>query len=127
MDRWKVTRYGLESSGGYSIPKSDLGEVCQYKGGGKLSEWIMHLSGKNWFDADAFEGPFREALKRHKVEAAFDIDLSLYHARVRRARHKLHDAVEDRIFPPDGSLRAWDIDDMDRVSDEVSRLLRATG
>jgi hypothetical protein len=128
MDRWKVTRFGLESSGGYSIAKEDLGEVCQHKGGGKLSEWITHLSGRNWFDADAFEGPFREALKRHKVEATFDIDLSLYHARVRRACHRLHDAVADRLNPagPDG-FRMMRFSDMGRVSDEVSRLMRSAG
>jgi hypothetical protein len=130
--RWKPTRYGLEAymPGArrpcYGIPKEDLGDVCQYKGGGKLSEWIMHLSGKGWFDPDLFEGPFRAALQRHNVEATFDIPLSLYVARVRRARSKLYSAVSERLYPSESGKgpRPWRIDEMNRVASEVNRLLK---
>lgn len=99
--QWAVTDYGLESlAHPLAIERARLSERCHDDP--RLSDWVIHLSGKDWVDLDAFCSAFERAITHHRVKGRTLIDIAASRREAQREREA--DALFD-IAERSGGLR----------------------
>ena len=109
-EQWAVVPCGLYCRKyEYLCPAERLGELRQ----GDMSNWLLHLAGKTWVDAEALIEAFECALLVHKPEGYEKIDIKASVEAVREAKKRqlLFAQWQEEARPkrchPSAGVRNW--------------------
>jgi hypothetical protein len=115
IGQWEVVRQGMQSrSKHYQISKKRLANTREDRGR-VCSDWLLHLSGKEWVDIDDFARAWVMACRMHRVRIdRIDVEASVAIARWQSGRGRAFKAELDRQYSGTYGIPLSALRDVDR-------------